>query len=186
MELGGAEVEAERVHPGHGSESLGVHVTDVERTGEFVVHFDFHEDVIGEEKREGVKAEYLRLLDAYLDNPEQPVDAFISHDIFTSQPIILSGSNGREAEEVDLGRSGERVYVAPRNDLESQLVDVWEDVLGVKPVGIRDNFFDLGGSSWLALKLVAAHAGSDRARVTLDDPSSSWDHRTARERDPQE
>jgi thioesterase domain-containing protein len=130
-------------------------VTDVERTGEFVVHFDFHEDVIGEEKREGVKAEYLRLLDAYLDNPEQPVEGFISHDIFTSQPIILFGSNGSEAEEVDLGRSGERVYVAPRNDLESQLVDVWEDVLGVKPVGVRDNFFDLGGSSWLALKLVA-------------------------------
>ncbi len=96
MELGGAEVEAERVHPGHGSESLGVHVTDVERSGEFVVHFDFHEDVIGEEKREGVKEEYLRLLDAYLDNPEQPIENFISHDIFTSQPVILSGSNGRE------------------------------------------------------------------------------------------
>jgi thioesterase domain-containing protein len=34
-------------------------------------------------------------------------------------------------------------------------VDVWEEVLGVMPVGIRDNFFDLGGSSWLALKLFA-------------------------------
>jgi hypothetical protein len=37
------------------------------------------------------------------------------------------------------------VYVAPRNDAERKLVDIWADVLKVKRIGIFDNFFELGG-----------------------------------------
>jgi len=40
-------------------------------------------------------------------------------------------------------------YAAPRNESEEQLVGIWQDVLGVEPVGIHDNFFDLGGDSLL-------------------------------------
>jgi amino acid adenylation domain-containing protein len=46
-------------------------------------------------------------------------------------------------------------YLAPRNELERKLVGVWEEVLGVKPVGVSDNFFDLGGHSMLAVRLMA-------------------------------
>jgi len=45
-------------------------------------------------------------------------------------------------------------YVAPRNDLEISLATVWEKVLGLERVGITDNFFDLGGNSLLAIRLV--------------------------------
>jgi amino acid adenylation domain-containing protein len=45
--------------------------------------------------------------------------------------------------------------VAPENLLQQQLIDVWEGVLGVRPVGIRDDFFDLGGSSLLAAEMAA-------------------------------
>lgn len=44
--------------------------------------------------------------------------------------------------------------VAARNDLEIALVSVWERVLGVACVGITDNYFDLGGHSLMALRLV--------------------------------
>jgi aspartate racemase len=37
---------------------------------------------------------------------------------------------------------------------QSQLVKIWEDVLGKKPIGIRDNFFELGGHSLLAARLI--------------------------------
>ncbi len=46
-------------------------------------------------------------------------------------------------------------FVTPRDDLELQLVQIWEEVLGVKPIGIYDNFFEIGGSSLLSLQLLA-------------------------------
>ena len=49
----------------------------------------------------------------------------------------------------------ERTFVAPRNRLESQLAKIWAEVLGVKAVGVRDNFFEMGGHSLLAVRLFA-------------------------------
>ena len=46
-------------------------------------------------------------------------------------------------------------FVAPRDKLELQLTQIWESVLGIQPIGIKDNFFDLGGHSLLAVRLVA-------------------------------
>jgi len=46
-------------------------------------------------------------------------------------------------------------YVAPRNELERKVAGVWEDLLGLAPVGIYDNFFDLGGNSLTGLALMA-------------------------------
>jgi thioesterase domain-containing protein/acyl carrier protein len=46
-------------------------------------------------------------------------------------------------------------FVAPRDYLELELVKIWEEILGIQPVGTRDNFFDLGGNSLLAMRLLA-------------------------------
>ncbi|MHB9024849.1 MAG: AMP-binding protein [Armatimonadota bacterium] len=46
-------------------------------------------------------------------------------------------------------------YQAPQDELEVQLVRIWEGVLGIKPVGITDDFFDLGGNSLLAMEMIA-------------------------------
>lgn len=45
--------------------------------------------------------------------------------------------------------------VAPRDELEQKLVEIWRQVLGLKQIGIRDSFFDLGGHSLLAVELFA-------------------------------
>jgi amino acid adenylation domain-containing protein len=47
-------------------------------------------------------------------------------------------------------------YVAPRNEVEQILADIWLNVLDVKQVGIHDNFFDLGGASIQSLQVVAS------------------------------
>lgn len=46
-------------------------------------------------------------------------------------------------------------YVAPRDELEQELADLWAGVLALPQVGIHDNFFDLGGHSLLAAQAMA-------------------------------
>jgi amino acid adenylation domain-containing protein/non-ribosomal peptide synthase protein (TIGR01720 family) len=46
-------------------------------------------------------------------------------------------------------------YVAPRDEMQTQLVSLWSEVLGVPQVGIHDNFFELGGHSLLAVRLIS-------------------------------
>ncbi|MBS7531084.1 amino acid adenylation domain-containing protein [Hazenella sp. IB182353] len=46
-------------------------------------------------------------------------------------------------------------YQAPTNRVENMLVQIFEEILGVRSVGIHDNFFELGGHSLKATKLVA-------------------------------
>lgn len=46
-------------------------------------------------------------------------------------------------------------YVGPRDDVEKRLIEIWENVLGVHPIGVHDRFFDLGGHSLLAVRMVA-------------------------------
>jgi acyl carrier protein len=48
-----------------------------------------------------------------------------------------------------------RPYVPPRSEVEQGLLNIWEEVLGVRPVGIHDNFFDLGGHSLLATQVIS-------------------------------
>ncbi len=46
------------------------------------------------------------------------------------------------------------VRVLPSGMLQQKLVDVWEDILGVDGIGVRDDFFELGGSSMAALEMM--------------------------------
>jgi amino acid adenylation domain-containing protein len=45
-------------------------------------------------------------------------------------------------------------FVAPKTDYEARLVKIWEDILGISPIGIQDNFFDVGGDSLQAVTLM--------------------------------
>jgi amino acid adenylation domain-containing protein len=51
------------------------------------------------------------------------------------------------------GRDSGANYVAPRNEIERKIATVWQEVLRVERVGVRDNFFDLGGHSLLMVQV---------------------------------
>ncbi|ARV58892.1 hypothetical protein BZZ01_09835 [Nostocales cyanobacterium HT-58-2] len=57
-------------------------------------------------------------------------------------------------------------YVAPRTDVEKVLADIWSDVLGLKRIGVYDNFFQLGGDSILSIQVIARANQSGLALTT--------------------
>ena len=57
-------------------------------------------------------------------------------------------------------------YLAPSNQMEYQLAAIWCEVLGVKQVGINDNFLQMGGNSLIAMQVAARI----RSRIKLECP----------------
>ena len=52
-------------------------------------------------------------------------------------------------------RASASTLTSPVGEIEMQLAAVWEDLLGVTPIGAHDNFFELGGHSLLATRVLA-------------------------------
>ncbi|MGD9647534.1 MAG: thioesterase domain-containing protein, partial [Pirellulales bacterium] len=77
--------------------------------------------------------------------------------VLEALPLTRHGKVDRRAlATAELSRPiGGSGYVAARDELEAQLVAVWEELLQVSGVGIADDFFELGGHSLLAVRLMA-------------------------------
>jgi amino acid adenylation domain-containing protein len=72
-------------------------------------------------------------------------------------PLTPNGKLDRRAlpapDEIRSDRA--ETFVAPRDELEQQLVEIWENLLNVRPIGVADNFFDIGGHSIMAVRLMS-------------------------------
>ncbi|HZI57684.1 MAG TPA: thioester reductase domain-containing protein, partial [Verrucomicrobiae bacterium] len=86
-----------------------------------------------------------------------------------------AGTGGSEPEE-DLGTSvaenmapaGELESSAiPHTDTERKLQTIWENLFGIRPIGIHDNFFALGGHSFLATRLLFRLQTEWKKAITL-------------------
>jgi len=70
-------------------------------------------------------------------------------------PLTANGKVDKKALPEITGVDVNAEYVAPRTEMEKELCDLWQDILGVKQVGISNSFNSLGGTS---LKLVVLGA----------------------------
>ena len=82
-------------------------------------------------------------------------------------PLTPNGKIDRAALPAPETTGGGAHFVAPREPLELKVAAVWERVLGICPVGVKDNFFDLGGHSLLAVRLAALLEKETGRRVPL-------------------
>ncbi|TWV29510.1 amino acid adenylation domain-containing protein, partial [Streptomyces misionensis] len=84
-------------------------------------------------------------------------------------PRTTSGKTDRRALPAPPAQpDSTTAYVAPRPGTEARLAEIWAQVLGVKRVGARDNFFALGGDSILSIQIVARARQAGLALTTKD------------------
>jgi amino acid adenylation domain-containing protein len=60
-------------------------------------------------------------------------------------------------------------YAAPRNETDQQLISIWESVLETSPIGLTDNFFDLGGHSLKATRVISKIHEAYGIKIDLKD-----------------
>ncbi|MGB7947227.1 MAG: non-ribosomal peptide synthetase, partial [Candidatus Binatia bacterium] len=78
--------------------------------------------------------------------PETPTGKLRRVDLAETLGVKTFGPTGSHARAD---------FEPPRTEIEKKLVAIWSEVLGVDPVGIRDNFYALGGDSILAAQIIA-------------------------------
>jgi thioesterase domain-containing protein len=86
-----------------------------------------------------------------------------------SMPLTSNGKVDRRALPTPGRRQETRSEPldVPRDALESQLVKIWEEILRTKPIGMKEDFFELGGNSLLAIRMLARVEKALNAKVTL-------------------
>lgn len=84
-------------------------------------------------------------------------------------PLTPNGKVDRKALPLPNQVVGRSLYVAPRNEVERRLVQIWEEVLRLDSIGVDDNFFELGGHSLLATQIVSRTRKAFNATLALRD-----------------
>lgn len=91
---------------------------------------------------------------------KQRLPAYMLPSIFNvveSMPLTANGKLDRKALAASRPTQVEQQATidAPRDAIETKLIAIWEQLLETRPIGIRMNFFDIGGHSLLVVKLFA-------------------------------
>ena len=70
-------------------------------------------------------------------------------------PLTVNGKVDRRAlPKPEVTTISTPASALPEDELQAQLIGIWQSVLGRKPIGIQDNFFEMGGHSLLAARLM--------------------------------
>ncbi len=147
--LGEWPVQVARIHPGAGSEQLALHVNDTAATGTFLLHFDFNTSLFTPAQQAQLIDAFVQQIDTFWETADQPLGA----------PRLLAMTGAADTvpppQAAHRAKTEQAAAAEPQDVLEFKLVQLWEELLNIRPIGIHDDFFALGGNSWLAVRLFA-------------------------------
>lgn len=140
LQLDNQPIAHKIIHPGAGSERLGLHVHHLADSNQYELYLDLHQDIFSEAQRTHAQQSLQALLGVVLAEPEADIMAF-----GLPWPACEDGnSNGRF----------QPAFEPPTTPVEGVLQQIWQDVLERSPIGVHDDFFALGGESWQAMSFL--------------------------------
>jgi amino acid adenylation domain-containing protein len=109
--------------------------------------------IVARRESDSLIEELRALAKANLPDYAQPSD-FVLID---AMPLTANGKIDRKSLPPPESSStlAEKIYVAPRNQNERIVAEIWAEVLNAKQIGASDNFFEIGGHSLLASRAIA-------------------------------
>jgi thioesterase domain-containing protein len=145
LTFAGKPVEQKLIHPHAGSDSFALHIHEFEEDGALTFLFDFHEDVFTAAERERTLVAFETLVTAYLADEKMPLS-----ELDWPEADLDAVDSPADQQKI---YSDKPAYVAPRDELEHQIALAWQKILGLETISVNADFFDLGGNSWMAVRL---------------------------------
>lgn len=124
-----------------------------EKNGKLEANLEYKTDLFNANTITNFLNNFQQLLTKIVINPESNINSFPRLKELNSYAEFNHNINPKDEQNI---------FVEPRNSLEQQLTEIWQEILGIEKISIKDNFFLLGGHSLLSVKLV------DKVEKTLN------------------
>jgi len=86
-----------------------------------------------------------------------------------AMPLNSNGKVDKTKLPEPVAMIAQTVFVPGRNETDHRIAEIWMEVLGREGIGIRDNFFDLGGHSLKAVRIIAKMQEVFKVKIDLKD-----------------
>ena len=117
-----------------------------ENKGFLTACWEFNTDLFEVATIENLASHYQRLLQVIVAQPELSLAEL-------PQPTCDFAAL-TEIESIPKAPLVRKSYIPPQNELEEEIVEIWQRLLDTKQIGVFDDFFDIGGHSLLAIRLL--------------------------------
>lgn len=100
--------------------------------------------------------------------------AYMVPRFFIQLEALPLNSNGkldkkRLPDPEGMAQTARPAYIAPRNETEEKMVQIWHSILSTEKIGVRDNFFELGGHSIKVAQLISRIDNVYRVRLNIQE-----------------
>jgi thioesterase domain-containing protein/acyl carrier protein len=112
----------------------------VERKDGWRASVDVNTDVFEPETGDLLLSKFTKILEAVANNPQVRMSEL--------------GIPARQKSAVSASKAGAPIHIPGKTHYELAVIDIWERVLNRRPVGVTSNFFDLGGHSLNAVRML--------------------------------
>ncbi len=110
--------------------------------------------------------------------PEYMVPATISQvDEFPKLPNGKVDKKALSRLKKDMVSNSSEKGLRPSTPMESKIMELWKELLGLESIGMNDNFFHIGGDSILSIRFIAK---AKKAGILIT-PNQIFDHQTVAE-----
>lgn len=161
--LSGLTVEELEVDNGTADFDLSLSLT--EKQNELVGIWKYNTDLFCAESIVTMAEHWQTLLEQIVVDPAKPIDTLLVLNKRDRQQLRAKQANRLSSERFQPKLSATNSQ--PRNALELRLTRIWEEILESKQIHVRDNFFEIGGSSLLAFRLIGAIENSFDKKLPL-------------------
>lgn len=162
--LSGLTVETLDIDNGKADFDLSLSLTECQ--DELIGVWKYNTDLFSSESITKMAEDWQTLLEKIVADPTQPID-----DLLVLSKRDRQQLRAKQAKRTSIAQQSQSkssaTQLKPRNALELRLTKLWSEILDTEQIHLQDNFFEVGGSSLLAFRLIGEIENSFGKKLPL-------------------